>query len=207
MNNGLSKNIAALVDVVKKGGVVIFPTETVYALACDATNSESIEKIYQIKLRDQNSPLSLLVYDLSIIESYAYVSSEVKKLIDKFSPGPITYVLEIKDTIDIPQSLIKAHAVGFRIPEHTIALEILRQCNVPLVGTSVNRSGALAATSVQKIDPEIKDQVDFILDDGESKIGMGSTVVSIAKDGAVKILREGAISEQEILTFLENSEK
>jgi len=188
------ENIQKIVDVIKRGGVVIFPTETVYALACDATNRSAVKRVFEIKSRDQNKALSVLVSDIDTIERYADVSTELRELMNKFSPGPITYVLGVRSNIDIANS----STLGFRIPNHKIALEILGKCDLPLIGTSVNKSGGIAATSVDKIEDEIAAQVDIILDGGESEIGIGSTVVKINSDNSLEILREGSMSREEI---------
>jgi tRNA threonylcarbamoyl adenosine modification protein (Sua5/YciO/YrdC/YwlC family) len=198
----ISENIQQVADAIRAGAVVVFPTETVYALACDATNPGAIEKIFQIKSRDQKKALSLLVADIETIERYAEVSLELRGLINKFSPGPITYVLDVRSNIGIPEALIKSSTLGFRIPNHQTALEILQKCGVPLIGTSVNKSGGIAATSIDKIGDEIKEKVDIILDGGESEIGISSTVVKIDLNNSVEILRDGSVSREEIIQAL-----
>ena len=181
------ENIIQIIESLKKGGVVSFPTETVYALACDATNQKAISRIHEIKKRDANKPLSLLIHDVKQVEEFVYLDQKIKNIVAKFSPGPLTYVLEVKKNSEV-RTLVKNNFLGFRIPNHKIALEILKGCDFPIVATSVNLSGEEAATSVEKIN--IKDSIDEILDGGESDIGVSSTVAKISRDYGVTILRK-----------------
>lgn len=189
------ENVIKIIQSLKKGGVVSFPTETVYALACDALNSKAIAKIQEIKKRDHNKPLSLLIHDVKQVEEFVYLDQKIKNIIEKFSPGPLTYVLEVKKNTRV-ETLVKDNFLGFRIPNHEIALEILKGCRFPIVATSVNLSGEEAAVSVEKIN--IKDSIDEILDGGESDIGVSSTVAKISRDYEVTILRKGFIEKKEI---------
>lgn len=196
------EKILKLVDIIKSGGVVAFPTETVYALACDATNVKAVERIYSIKKRDNTKPLSVIVSNIENIKRYAHVGGVERKIIESFSPGPITYVLEIRDKKNLSDLLIKDNNLGFRIPDHQLALEILSRCNMPLVATSVNLSGEKSATNIDEISGEMKKNIDFIVD-GKPGKGISSTVVKLSK-GSVEILREGEIEIYEIMKVISN---
>jgi len=189
------ENIIKIIQSLKEGGVVSFPTETVYALACNATNNKAISRIHEIKKRDQNKPLSLLIHDVEQVEDFVYIDQKIKNIIEKFSPGPLTYVLEAKKNSRV-ETLVKNNFLGFRIPDHETALQILKGSDFPIVATSVNLSGEEAATSVDKIN--IKDSIDQILDGGKSDIGISSTVVKISRDYTVTLLRKGSIEKEEI---------
>src|SRR3989344_7133612 len=120
-----SHNIDKLISLLSAGGIVIFPTETVYALSCDATNHSAVEKIYRIKSRSNHKPLSLLVHNIDVIKKYSDISKETEQIIHNFSPGPLTYVLDIKPHTDLAENLSTDNTIGFRIPDHQYALEIL----------------------------------------------------------------------------------
>jgi len=194
--------INAIVSSIINGGIVIFPTETVYALACDATNGAAVERIYEIKSRKSEMPLSILVQNIETIAQYVKVDSNTSKLIRHFSPGPITYVLDIENLGNLTPKISKNNSVGFRIPNHQVALEILRNLNVPLVATSTNISGEPAAVKFEEIAPCILDAIDIAIryeDKGSS--GVSSTVVKIDQDRNLEFLRNGKILQSVIKDF------
>jgi tRNA threonylcarbamoyl adenosine modification protein (Sua5/YciO/YrdC/YwlC family) len=195
------RNIDKIVNTITSGGTVVFPTETIYALACDATNAKAVERIYQIKNRKTQNPLSVMVSDFEEIKKYVHVDHMVEKMITRFSPGPITYVLELKELHGLSKFLVKNNAVGFRIPDHKVALDILYKCGCPLVATSVNISGEDSAKSIECISDDIKHKIDLIIDYGDSGKGVCSTVVKIS-NGSVEILRDGEIEMKEILKVI-----
>lgn len=184
-----------------EGRVISFPTETVYALACDATKEAAIDKIYEIKKRNREQVFAILVSSVNELEKYAEVDGRVYKLLKRFSPGPITYVLQAKSATSICSKLIKDGKIGIRIPDHKIAQEILKNYPHPIAATSVNLSGVPDALQVSDIDGELKKQIDLILDGGKCRLGIGSTVVDLSAKDQVQILREGAISEKQMLSI------
>lgn len=178
----------------REGGIICFPTETVLALACDATNLAAINKIYQIKARDRNKPLSVLVQDLENAKRYVQINDSLVPLINKFSPGPITYVLPNKALPHCPE------AVGIRIPDHPTAQLILKSYSNPLIGTSVNISGEASAIAISEIPEKLKDSIDLIIEaiDAGYASGTPSTVLDLSKPGEATVLREGKITKEEI---------
>lgn len=195
------ENIRKIVKVIHSGGVIAFPTETVYALACDATNFKAVENIYKIKNRDINNPLSVMIHDFDQIRSYAMVNGFIEKLVSKFSPGPITYVLQTKQDNGLSNLLMKDDFTGFRIPNHSVALDILSRCQCPLVATSVNFSGEPSAKNMNEISDDLKSQIDLIMDSGDYGNGISSTVIKVS-NGSVEMLREGEIGIKEILSAI-----
>ena len=132
------KLLSRIVDCLADGGVIIFPTETVMALACDATNPEAIQKIYHLKKRDGKKPLAVLMADVFQALDYVEISQKWLGLINQHSPGPVSYVLPVKATSDICSDILYNGTLSIRIPDHQIAAEILSAYLHPLVGTIVN---------------------------------------------------------------------
>ncbi len=174
-------------DVVKKGGVVVFPTDTVYGLGCRADNLKSILGIYRLKKRDSRKPLPVLIAaQRQLLDLKVVITRETKKLIDKFWPGPLTLVLPADH----------GKTIGVRMPEHKVALALLKKTG-PMATTSVNISGQKSAKAVKNIPLSIIQAVDLILDSGKCPLSVESTVVDMT-GRPVKILREGCISRQKI---------
>lgn len=129
-----------VINAIKNNLLACFPTETVYALACNALGKESIEKIYRIKKRSQNKPLSVFVSNIDSLINIAKVKEEYIDLINYFSPGPMTYILPLQDNSILPNEFFK-DSIGIRIPDHPIAISILNELKTPVVATSINISG------------------------------------------------------------------
>jgi len=199
----LSQNILkTVVETLAAGGVISFPTETVYALSCDATKELAIDKIYEIKNRNREQVFAILVSNINELEKYAEVDERFYKLAALFSPGPITYVLQAKSKASICSRLIKDGKIGIRIPDHKLAQEILKHYGHPIAATSVNLSGHPSALQVSDIDDELQKQIDLILDGGKCTLGVGSTVVDLSSKDKISILREGSIPEKLIRSLL-----
>lgn len=191
-NNELAiQNTAAALN---SGKCVVFPTETVYALACDASNDMAVQNIYRIKGRDEAKPLSILVSSLEMIENIIEITPQITDLVTKYMPGPLTIVAKIKNQSNLSKYLNNgAETVGFRIPDHKFCLELLHNFNKPIIGTSANLSGMEAGTNAKQILAQLSDKIELIVDGGESKIGIPSTVIDMSS-ATPKILRKGIIS-------------
>ncbi len=183
--------------IIKKGGLVIFPTETVYGIGTNGFNENSIRKIYKIKQRPINKPISLLVNSIDMINIVAQDITDIEyKIIKAFFPGPLTLVLKKKKCVpDILTS--NTNTVGIRIPDNKIALKLIEYANVPIATTSANISGKSSGTLLKELQKNFKDKVDLFIDSGKSKIGIGSTVVQVI-NGVPVILRQGIITKKEI---------
>lgn len=184
-------------NIIKKDGIVVFPTETVYGVATNGLNKEAVEKLYKIKKRQYNKPISLLVSDLEMIESITKDITDIEyKLIKEFLPGPLTIVLKKNDKVpDIVTS--NGDTVGIRISENEIARKIVKYANVPIALTSANISGKSTGVNINQIISDFKDNVDYYIDGGECQSDIGSTIVKVC-DGVPHILRKGPISEENI---------
>lgn len=184
-------------EIIKNGGIVVFPTETVYGIGTNGLDKEAVERLYKIKERPLNKPISLLVSDYEMIEKVAKDISEIEyKIMKKFFPGPLTIILNKKDIV--PDILTSGGStVGIRMPEEEITRKLIEYAGVPIAAPSANISGKASGIDLQEIVKEFGDKVDYYIDGGKSKIGIGSTIVKV-ENNTIKILREGSISKKEI---------
>lgn len=163
-------------EVLKMGGVVAFPTDTVYGIAAMPFDKKAVEKLYRIKGRKKDKPIALLVSSKSFVKSFADdIPAKAKKLISKQWPGPLTLILHKKK--GVPDFLTSGKpSIGIRMPDNAIALEIIKNAGGALAVTSANASGKKAATYVREI-RKLKG-IDLIFDGGRAKLGTASTIVS-----------------------------
>ena len=190
-------------QIIKKGGVVIFPTETVYGIGTNGLDKNEIKKLYEVKQRPLNKPISLLVNNIEMVEKIAKNITEVEyKLMERFFPGPLTIILEKRNIVpDILTSNI--NTVGIRMPSGEIAKKLIEFAGVPIATSSSNISGKPSGTNITDIKKDFKGKVDCFIDNGESELGIPSTVIRII-DNIPYILRQGVISEEEIRKVIAN---
>ncbi len=172
-------------QIVSQGGIVIFPTDTVYGIGCNPYNKESVEKIYKIKSRDIMKSLPVLTHSIETAE----------KIVKKFWPGPLTVILKVTDK-KIKESLNLENKIAIRIPDHKCTLELLKKCNF-LVGTSANISGNLPYTDPEECLKNLENY-DIFVDGGIITSKGESTIIEIENE-KIKIIREGSLTEDEIL--------
>ncbi|WP_353277885.1 L-threonylcarbamoyladenylate synthase [Wolbachia endosymbiont (group A) of Agelastica alni] len=194
--------VSKIINAIQNNLLVCFPTETVYALACNALGNESIGKIYQIKKRSQNKPLSIFVSDIYNLTKIAKVKERYVDLINHFSPGSITYILPLKNNNILPNEFFK-DSIGIRIPEHPIAISILNKLKVPIVATSINISGEKSVCKADDIPQSIKQHLSVVIEDDELVSGIESTIIDLTED-KIKVLREGAILLQTVNNAFSN---
>lgn len=190
--------LAAAADLVAKGGVICYPTDTVYGLGCDPLNSSAVEKALNAK-GERSKGMPVLVTGLESAERLADFSERARKLVRRFWPGPLTIVLPAKNRL--PSILTPDRTIGVRSPKHAICQELLTLCGGFLVGTSANLTGEPPAMSAEEIVNQLGDRVDMVLDGGKSPIGVSSTVIDLTKNHLI-VLREGPISRAAILQCL-----
>ncbi|PIN84114.1 threonylcarbamoyl-AMP synthase, partial [Candidatus Micrarchaeota archaeon CG11_big_fil_rev_8_21_14_0_20_47_5] len=171
----------------KAGKLIIYPTDTVYGIGCDATNNEAVGKVYEAKGRGEDSPLSVVMADLKMIGEYCEVRQVDEVYMHEHLPGPYTFILKCKEGKELPVS--RNGKIGVRVPDHFFCITLSRQLKVPIVSTSANLSGKPPPTCVEEIDKKIADAVSLILDGGKCKHSKPSTVVDLVES---KILRAGA---------------
>lgn len=182
---------------IKNGKIAIFPTETVYGIGTNGLDESAVKKLYLVKKRSFNKPISLLVNNINMLEA---VTKNITKLeyalIEKFLPGPLTIILQKKEIVpDIVTA--NSDTVGIRIPENQIALKLIEYAGIPIATPSANISGKPSGTSIQDIMKDFDKGVDYFIDDGPSKIGKASTIVKVI-NGIPHILREGKITKDKI---------
>jgi L-threonylcarbamoyladenylate synthase len=182
-------------QIINQGGVVIFPTDTVYGIGCDPYNKASIEKIYKIKSRHITKSVPVLTYSIEMAEKIAQFDQLAKKIVKKFWPGPLTVILKVTDE-KIKKSLNLENKIAIRVPDHKCTLELLKKCNY-LVGTSANISGDLPYTNPKECLKKMQDY-DVFVDGGMITSNGESTIIEI-ENGEIKIIREGSLTKEEIL--------
>jgi len=183
-------NMAA--KIIREGGLVVFPTETVYGLGGDATNASAAKKIYAAKGRPSDNPLIIHIAKPEDAEKYAFTSEVYYKLAKSFMPGPLTVILPKKDII--PFSVTGGlDSVAVRCPSHPIASKLIEATGVPLAAPSANLSGKPSPTCARHVIEDLCGRVDAIIDGGDSEIGLESTIVKLDGD-SLTLLRPGAIT-------------
>lgn len=182
-------------QIISEGGIVIFPTDTVYGIGCNPYNKASIEKIYKIKSRDITKSVPVLTYSIETAERIAQFDQLTKKIVKKFWPGPLTIILKVTDE-KIKKSLNLKNKIAIRVPNHKCTLELLQKCNY-LVGTSANISGDLPYTNPEECLKRIQDY-DVFVDGGIITSNGESTIIEIENE-EIKIIREGSLTKEEIL--------
>ena len=193
----IKKQIGLAVETLKSGGIIAFPTDTVYGLGADPSNERAVQKIYRVKKRPRTLPLPLLLAEKSEITKVARVVPEIAWwLAEGFMPGGLTLVLP--KGARVPDAVAAGgDTVAVRIPDHRIAAAIIRRLGSPLVGTSANLSGKPSPVTAQGVYEQLGDEVDLIIDGGRSPGGVESTVIDVS--GSVPVLiREGAVPQEEI---------
>jgi len=187
--------IKKAVAILKKGGVVAFPTDTVYGIGVNALNKKAVEKIYQIKKRDKNKPLIILIGRKSDARKISHFNATAQKCGVAFWPGPLTLVLPAKK--DIPKYLTSNGKIGVRMPNNKIFLSLARACKFSLATTSANLSDGKNPTSAQEVKNNIGNKIDLIINGGRTKSSIASTVLDLAAKNP-KILRQGKITLKQI---------
>lgn len=203
-NNFDYKKLKKTAEILKNGGIVVFPTETVYGIGVDGLNENAVKKLYKVKKRSENKPISLLVSSIKMVEDVAKDISNLEyALMNKFFPGPLTIILKKKDII--PNVLTaNTNTIGIRMPQNEIAINLINFVGKPLATSSANISGEKSGTNIDDIIGKFE-EVDYYIDGGESEIGFSSTVVQII-DNKLHILRKGSITEEQIKEVMkENS--
>jgi tRNA threonylcarbamoyl adenosine modification protein (Sua5/YciO/YrdC/YwlC family) len=181
--------IQRVVECLKQGGVIAYPTDTTYGIGCDIFNRKGVTQIYKIKQRDPRKPFSFICADLSDIDSYAQVSNFAFKTMKRNFPGRYTFVLEA--TRIVPDLLTtRQKTVGVRIPDNAIALAIVRELGHPLVTTSANLSGEASCHDPHEIEEKFGRSLDLVIDGG-MLMGDPSTVISLVND-RIEVLRQGS---------------
>ena len=189
------KDIEKTAQIIEKGGIVIFPTDTVYGIGCNPYNRNSVKKIYELKSRAKIKSLPVLAYSLDIVKEIALIDEFTEKIIKKYWPGPLTLILELTDQ-KLKKSLNLGNKIAVRIPDSKCTLKLLEKCKL-LVGTSANISGNSSYTNPDECIKNIKNY-DMFLNGGTITSKGESTIIEI-ENKEIKIIREGALKREDIV--------
>jgi len=201
----MNNNIKEAAKVINKGGLVIFPTETVYGIGANGLDEKAVAKIFAAKGRKSDNPLILHISDIKMLDKIVNNVTELeKKLMDAFWPGPLTIILP--KTKEVP-NIVSANleTVGVRMPKNEISRELIKEANVPIAAPSANISGKPSGTNISDIKEEFQGKVDYIIDDGDTEVGLESTVI-IVKNDIIHILRPGKITKEDFLKITDKVE-
>ncbi|MDO8886087.1 L-threonylcarbamoyladenylate synthase [Candidatus Oleimmundimicrobium sp.] len=184
-------------DILKAGGLVAFPTETVYGLGADTFNPEAVERIFKIKGRPFDKPLAICISNVADLDFLVEEVPEfAKNIIDRFWPGPLTLIFKKRETV-FSQATCGRATVGIRFPKNKITLSLIASVGRPLVLTSANISGIPSSIEAQQVLNDIGKNIDLILDGGKTELGVESTILDLTT-APPTIIREGAITVKEI---------
>lgn len=185
-------------SAIKNGGLVVFPTETVYGLGADALNKAAVDKIFKAKGRVSDNPLIVHISDEKMLGSLVKSVNDIERLLIKsFWPGPLTIIFDKKEIV--PDNVTaRLNTVGVRMPNSIIAKRLIEKAGTPIAAPSANISGKPSGTKIEDIKEEFEDRVDFVIDGGSSDIGIESTVIKVDKLGVVNILRPGKVTTEDI---------
>lgn len=201
------ENIGRAAEIIKNGGIVAFPTETVYGLGADAFNAEAVKKIFAVKGRPVDNPLIVHIAEVGDLIKVALRPSSgqdafIEKIIEAFWPGPLTLVFKKRD--EIP-SVVSAglQTVAVRMPAHKVALRLIKAAGVPIAAPSANISGKPSSTTAHDVYVDFGDTIPLVLDGGRTKVGVESTVLDLTVDPPV-ILRQGGVTFEELREIIPN---
>jgi L-threonylcarbamoyladenylate synthase len=200
----ITKDLQLAIDLLIDGKLVAIPTETVYGLAANAFNELAVAKIYQAKNRPQFNPLILHSNSLARFKSWGIeLPKEAIRLAEKFSPGPITFVVPKSNLI--PDLVTAGHnSVAIRIPNHPLTLALLSELSFPVAAPSANKSGSISPTQATDVEEQFRNEIAAVLDGGNCNIGLESTIISFMENHP-KLLRLGGLSLEEIEEVLGKS--
>tara|TARA_B100001939_G_scaffold41051_1_gene31828 strand:+ start:260 stop:898 length:639 start_codon:yes stop_codon:yes gene_type:complete len=203
MKNNLS-NIKKAIKYLDKNQCVGIPTETVYGLAANAYSSSATAKIYNLKKRPKENPLIVHYFDLNLLKKDCVINNLFLKLYKKYSPGPISYILKLKQNSLISKNITnKKRTLAVRFPSHPLTRNLLKRLNYPLAAPSANISTKISPVSKQDVQDEFGKKIKIVLDGGQSKIGVESTIISLINKP--KVLRLGGIPKEQIKKYLNSS--
>jgi L-threonylcarbamoyladenylate synthase len=200
MNAADPESIAMSARIIRRGGLVAFPTETVYGLGADAENPLAVAGIFDVKGRPRIDPIIVHVSGIEMAERYGHVPKEAVPLVERFWPGPLTLVIPRKSAVP---SIVTAglDTVGIRVPAHPCALDLIRACGRGIAAPSANLFGYVSPTEAAHVVRQLSDKVDGILDGGACVVGLESTIVSFSGDTPA-ILRPGGTPKEELERLL-----
>lgn len=190
-----NESLARAGEIIRAGGLVAFPTETVYGLGASAYSSEAAGKVYAAKGRPSDNPLIVHVADPAEAERFAHITPVFRDLAERFMPGPITVIMQKRDCV--PDGVTGGlDTVAIRCPSNRVASALIRHASVPVAAPSANLSGKPSPTVAAHVIDDLSGRVDMIIDGGDCTFGLESTVIKPESDGSLRLLRPGAVSAE-----------
>ena len=200
------EGIAEAARILREGGLVAVPTETVYGLAARADRDESVAAIYKAKGRPSFNPLIVHVAGLKTAQALATFDARALQLADAFWPGPLTLVLPLREYAPVAAAVTAGLAtVALRCPAHPVMRALIAETGLPLAAPSANRSGGVSPTDAAHVVSSLEDRLDAVIDAGACEAGLESTIVALREGGRWQVLRPGPISERRIAAVLGTS--
>ncbi len=175
-------------------GLVIYPTDTLYGLGCNALSQKAVDKIYALKKREAGKPLSIIVADFPMLLEYCTVSSAQERILHALLPGPYTFILPLRKKLPVSPSL----SIGIRVPEHMFMRQVAKELKMPIVSTSANVSGQKGASELRELDAGVASAAGLIIDGGKCNYAQGSTIIDLI---GMKVVRKGAVREGDKFEF------
>jgi L-threonylcarbamoyladenylate synthase len=189
------EGIRKSVEIIENGGVIIFPTDTVYGIGCNPYDANAVKKIYEIKSREKIKSLPVLASSIEIVKQITIIDEFTEKIIKKYWPGPLTLILKLKDK-NLKKSLNLEDKIAVRIPNSVCTLKLLNKCNL-LVGTSANVSGDSSFTDPQECMKNVKNYDVFV--DGGTITSKGESTIIEIENEKIHVIREGALKKEDIV--------
>lgn len=190
------KVVSLAVKVVKEGGIIVYPTDTVYGVGGNALDPGAVLRVFKVKERSLGQAVPVAVSSVKMAEELAIVNSRARKLMDRFWPGALTLILKRKSIVPLEVTGGR-EGVGLRMPNHKVPLAIMQGSGLPLVATSANKHGKQNPTTADEAVKQVGDEVDLVLDAGRSGMKISSTVIDLTRRTPV-ILRRGPIPQESI---------
>ena len=189
------EGIRKSVEIIENGGVIIFPTDTVYGIGCNPYDVNAVKKIYEIKSREKTKSLPVLASSIEIVKQISIIDEFTEKIIKKYWPGPLTLILKLKDK-NLKKSLNLEDKIAVRIPNSVCTLKLLNKCNL-IVGTSANVSGDSSFTNPQECIKNVKNYDVFV--DGGTITSKGESTIIEIENEKIHVIREGALKKEDIV--------
>ena len=189
------EGIRKSVEIIENGGVIIFPTDTVYGIGCNPYDVNAVKKIYQIKSREKTKSLPVLASSIEIVKQITIIDEFTEKIVKKYWPGPLTLILKLKDK-NLKKSLNLEDKIAVRIPNSVCTLKLLNKCNL-IVGTSANVSGDSSFTDPQECMKNVKNYDVFV--DGGTITSKGESTIIEIENEKIHVIREGALKKEDIV--------
>jgi L-threonylcarbamoyladenylate synthase len=195
-------DIKQAIDLLRNGGVIAMPSDTLYALSAAASDAKAVQRVFDVKGREGGRPLPLFVRDLAMAERLGVFDDRARRLAAKFWPGQLTIVVNKQPKFD-SEALAGGSTVGLRVPDNDTALAVIEGIDDAVTGTSANLSGGADPISAEEVRRQIGDRLDLILDSGPAQHGIGSTIVDCTS-AELRILRQGAVASEAITSALDD---